>query len=250
MYHKVDVRPEIGITSIHPRQFKRQIEFLLKQGYSLVTLKELQTKYANDPSAVALTFDDAYQNIHKYAFPILKQYGVAATVFVITGFIGSPNRWDAQYIARRAYRHLNYREIEELIRAGWRIESHGISHRGLNTMSRDEIKSEIVASKKMLEERFGVEVSYFAPPFGKITPRIRRLATEAGYQGICGFYPGRYYCRPLPEKQIPRLAVYRFESRAALRRKLSPKRALRIEIIKQNMINFCANATILVNSLR
>lgn len=39
------------------------------------------------PCTVVITVDDGYEDFHRYAFPILRKYGVPATVFVTTDFL-------------------------------------------------------------------------------------------------------------------------------------------------------------------
>lgn len=48
------------------------------------------------PRAVAVTFDDAYENFAEVAWPVLKRYGVPVTLFVPTAFPGQPGAywWD------------------------------------------------------------------------------------------------------------------------------------------------------------
>lgn len=48
------------------------------------------------PRAVAVTFDDAYENFAELAWPALKRYGVPVTLFVPTAFPGQPGAywWD------------------------------------------------------------------------------------------------------------------------------------------------------------
>lgn len=46
------------------------------------------------PRAIAITFDDGYRSTHDLALPILKEYGLPATVFVTTGHIDHGSMWN------------------------------------------------------------------------------------------------------------------------------------------------------------
>jgi len=249
VYHKIDPRPELGITCIHPKQFEKQIGFLADQGYQFLTLEKLVASKSVNPKALAITFDDGYRDIHKYALPILKKYNAPATVFIITDYIGKENTWDVN-LGWIRYEHLNDREIDSLIDEGWEINSHGTSHCSLRGLAEEEIIRELSRSKTMLQERFRQPIRFFAIPFGNVNERIRRLAIKTGYQGIAGFYPVKYFKIPLPLGIILRLAVYRTDSLKSIKQKLSNNSALLKEVLKQNAINLCSNATIMVNSLR
>ena len=39
--------------------------------------------------AVAVTFDDGFLNNYTHAWPVLEQYGIPATIYLATGYIGS-----------------------------------------------------------------------------------------------------------------------------------------------------------------
>ncbi|NLA21524.1 MAG: polysaccharide deacetylase family protein, partial [Candidatus Marinimicrobia bacterium] len=93
VYHKIDWRSEIGASCIKPEKFQKHIEFLLNRGYEFATLSNLQAN-KNKPNLIALTFDDGYQDIYLYAFPILKSLGIPATIFIITDYLDRPNTWD------------------------------------------------------------------------------------------------------------------------------------------------------------
>jgi len=91
VYHKVSPDTHPFFEPTHPVVFEQQMQFL-KQCYQIMPLTELveRAKRGDVPDrAVAITFDDGYRDNYEFAFPILKKYGLPATVFVATGAIGT-----------------------------------------------------------------------------------------------------------------------------------------------------------------
>ena len=88
--------PDLAVNS---RIFEHQLEFL-KEEFRLLSLDAAVEGLVNGKTAssrdVALTFDDGYRDNYTCAYPILKKYGVPATIFVTTGFIESKREfwWD------------------------------------------------------------------------------------------------------------------------------------------------------------
>lgn len=159
------------------------------------------------------------------------------------------NDWDT-HLGWIRFAHLSECEIKDLVNHGWEMGSHGKTHRCLTGFSRLEIKKELSDSKQILEAMLKCQVNYFSSPFGKINSRILEETLCAGYKGICGFFPFRYLEGRRSVSEIPRLAVYLTDSLKSIERKLSYRRGLRREVLKQNLINFCSNATVMLNSLR
>ncbi len=91
MYHRVDyeARPFFE-TVVPPDVFERQVRFLSRH-YEIVDLKDLKMmeRGGDGKDLVILTFDDGYRDNYTYAFPVLKKYGVPATVFLATDYIGT-----------------------------------------------------------------------------------------------------------------------------------------------------------------
>lgn len=72
-------------------RFAGQMAFLHEQGYHTLTLQEVRRYYEDGQPlperSVLLTFDDCFQSVKAYAWPILKQYGFRATAFAVTGWL-------------------------------------------------------------------------------------------------------------------------------------------------------------------
>jgi peptidoglycan/xylan/chitin deacetylase (PgdA/CDA1 family) len=50
------------------------------------------------PRAICITFDDGYRSVHDLALPVLQKFGLPATVFVTSGYIGERNMWNDRII--------------------------------------------------------------------------------------------------------------------------------------------------------
>jgi len=87
-YHRVNPHSDPLCPAIHPALFERQMRYL-KDHYRVISLSEIAPHLASGTPglAVAITFDDGYQDNYQYAFPILRRYGLPATIFLATGGI-------------------------------------------------------------------------------------------------------------------------------------------------------------------
>lgn len=92
-YHSVADRHDHAIAhlSLPVAAFEQQLRFLARRGFHTVTLHEvhefLRAGRPLPPRSIALTFDDGYLDNWVHAFPLLKRYGMKATVFVVNEFV-------------------------------------------------------------------------------------------------------------------------------------------------------------------
>jgi peptidoglycan/xylan/chitin deacetylase (PgdA/CDA1 family) len=97
--------------SVSPNSFEKQVEYLTRN-YDVISLSHLLEilQRSNIPPAksVCFTFDDGYEDNYTYAYPILKRYGVPATFFLTTEYIGS------QISPFSLLRSLQYTQIKKL----------------------------------------------------------------------------------------------------------------------------------------
>jgi peptidoglycan/xylan/chitin deacetylase (PgdA/CDA1 family) len=109
-YHRVaELRdtPAVDVRTVSatPEGFARQMKHLARfyRAVSMPEVLEAVEKGRLLPKrAVLITFDDAYADFAEIAWPILKQFGLPATMFVPTAYSNQPERafwWDRLYQA-------------------------------------------------------------------------------------------------------------------------------------------------------
>jgi peptidoglycan/xylan/chitin deacetylase (PgdA/CDA1 family) len=100
MYHRVAPKANNwSLDTLPPKDFERQISYFAKR-YKIISLESLVQTMQNGEhlpkKAIIVTFDDGYRDNYTFAYPILKKYGIPATLFVTSGHIGTDKLfwWD------------------------------------------------------------------------------------------------------------------------------------------------------------
>jgi peptidoglycan/xylan/chitin deacetylase (PgdA/CDA1 family)/CelD/BcsL family acetyltransferase involved in cellulose biosynthesis len=85
-YHRVNDDNDPFFRATPTAVFEQQMRHLA-QHYKVVSLAEMQDHLESDSreTVLAITFDDGYQDNYDYALPILRKYGLPATIFLTTG---------------------------------------------------------------------------------------------------------------------------------------------------------------------
>jgi peptidoglycan/xylan/chitin deacetylase (PgdA/CDA1 family) len=72
--------------TLNPERFRRHLDYL-SRNYKIISLKELWHIRTGQSAPVrkplVITFDDGYSDNFTWAFPMLKRYGIKATIFVV-----------------------------------------------------------------------------------------------------------------------------------------------------------------------
>jgi peptidoglycan/xylan/chitin deacetylase (PgdA/CDA1 family) len=93
LYHRVAELPtDPQLLSVSPANFSEHLQILQRYGnpISLQAVGKFIEQRFTKSHRVSVTFDDGYaDNLHN-AKPLLEKYGVPATVFVTSGYLGSP----------------------------------------------------------------------------------------------------------------------------------------------------------------
>ena len=173
-YHRVHPRPGKDTPTISPRIFEKQMA-ILAQRWEPTPLSEVVTRLESGcpipRRVVVVSFDDGTEDTFTFAFPILAQYRIPATVFLIAGHIDKPGS-------------LNSDQIRTMGQNGISFGSHTLSHSYLPSLSQAQVNDELQGSKRRLET-FGFPIDLLSYPAGGFTPAIVKAVQEAGYKAAC-----------------------------------------------------------------
>jgi peptidoglycan/xylan/chitin deacetylase (PgdA/CDA1 family) len=200
-YHSLDSSG--SVISVAPDCFRRQLQALKDSRVPVVPLRSLTAAPA---PAVALTFDDGFQNFAEVAAPELQRHGFPATVFLVSGYCGRSNQWPSQRPGLPLLPLMNWATIRDLSRAGVEFGAHTETHPHLSALGESAARQEILNSKRQIEERTGQAVAAFAYPYGDHSEAVRRMVGEhfaIGCSTLLGFVTSA--SRP---EALERLDVY------------------------------------------
>ena len=180
-YHQFITAGSPGEMRIMVNKFKEQMFSLKEAGIPVVSLGDYMAWRRGEKQlperCVVITIDDGYDDIHSYALPVFRELGYPFTFYIYTNFLGGGGRT------------LDGDQVRELIAAGGELGSHSISHdflvrakSRLGDRYEEWLEKELKGSKETLEQRFGVEVTSFAYPYGEYNDELAAKALEWGYE--------------------------------------------------------------------
>lgn len=125
---------------------------------------------------IVVSFDDGYTSCFEEGLRVLESFGCKAIQFLVSGRIGKTNDWD-----KTGESLMDKSQIREWLAAGHSIGSHTVTHLDLTRLTISQAREEIGASRKSLEDTFGVGVVDFSYPHGIYNELTIELVQEAGY---------------------------------------------------------------------
>ncbi|MDN2453916.1 polysaccharide deacetylase family protein [Lactobacillus sp. UCMA15818] len=173
MYHSISDKPGNSLC-IPPEQFANQIKWLKQNHYYMLTPTQaylvLKTNKVPSKKIVWVTLDDGYLNNYTAVYPVIKQLNSKVTINMITGFSQNQGM-------------LTLQDLKTMKKSGLvTISSHTVHHEELNTLTAEQQKQELVASKAWLDSNLKQNTNMICYPVGRYNDATAILASQAGYK--------------------------------------------------------------------
>lgn len=170
-----------GAQSVSIYQYIDNVGYVITNNYSITPY----TPTGFSSPLVSLTFDDGYSDTYTNGLPLLTQYGMTSTQYIITDVIG-----DSGYMSAA--------QIQKFYSAGDEIASHTVTHDDLTSETSTQVQNELSQSQSTLQSIIGVPVQSFAYPYGYYNSAVSGAAksyytsargVEDGLNSVDNFNP-------------------------------------------------------------
>lgn len=165
---------------VGPELFAAQVAALREAGFTAITMEELWAGWHDGgrlpAHPIVLSFDDGEISHALHAAPVLLKAGWPGVLNLTVDNLGPKGlpMWGAK----------------RLIRQGWEIGSHTVSHPDITTLDEAGFARELAGSRKKIKQRLGVDPRFFCYPAGKSDARSRAAVEAAGFLAATTVDPG------------------------------------------------------------
>ena len=212
LYHHVAEPPTGSRRALYvpPDLFAAQLRALKKAGFTAVTLERAWAAWTQGRTLpkrpVVVSFDDGYLNQITNAAPALRALRWPAVLNLSLDRLGVAGG-------------LKKAHVRTLVKRGWQVDAHSLTHRDLLEASDDELREEIAGSRAALKRELGITSDFFCYPFGHYDARVQAAVKAAGFKGATTTRPGAA-SRRSEAYALPRVVVTLNQTPSALVRKL------------------------------
>ena len=203
--------PEESDWTITTDNFKEHLDYLKNNNYKTLTMDEFYNwKIGNlnlPYKSVLITFDDGFLSNYEYAFKLLKEYNMNATVFVVGSFIdnSTTNEWNGNiktYMTKDILENLKneYPNIEIY------SHSYNLHYQGAINQNKDVLMQDIKDFNNFYPNN-----DILCYPFGQYNDNIEDCLKESNYKMAFRYGPNKKDYKKTSRNdniyEIPRLNV-------------------------------------------
>lgn len=185
---------------ISPDMFEQDLKYIKSNGYTTISIAELmdflknQTPLPEKP--ILITFDDGYESMYEYAFPLLQKYQMKAVISIIGKYT---DLYSSEVTKSVSYSHVNWEQLRQMQESGLvEIGNHtydmhhndggrkGIRKLESETIAqyRQKLSEDLGALNQEIAKELGKSTSIFAYPFGSFSQDSESILKELGFQVV------------------------------------------------------------------
>lgn len=168
--------------AVRPALFASTMTRLARDGWRTLNEREVQAGLeagAWPARSCVVHFDDGFASVAQHAWPVLRDLGFTATVFVVSGWVGRTNDWPTQPAGMPRWPLMTWDDLAVLAAEGATVAAHTVNHPRLPRLTIGQQAEEIGQSLSVLESRFGRGLRVFAYPYGEASAETRIAVSQS-----------------------------------------------------------------------
>jgi len=199
MYHQVSKKhTKAGKYCVLLNQLREDLVYIKNKGYSTITMSQLINHvYHNEKipeKPIIITFDDGFESIMQYVYPLLKELNMCAVVSVVGSYADFTEEQDDHNVN---YAYLDWKEISELTKSkNIEIQNHSYNMHIINSERRGVAKcagedldtykavfsEDIMRFQNKIKQEADYTPNTFTYPFGAFSMESPDVLKELGFK--------------------------------------------------------------------
>ncbi len=189
LYHRFN-ESKYPSTSISKELFRQQLSYLKKNQFEVLNFSDAISKLRSRNGQgryIVITIDDAFNSFMEHGFPVLKEFGFPATLFINTETVGSGD-------------YLSWSDLKILAKNNIEIGNHTHTHDyflDLDTINRQQsFFEDVLLAQELIKSNLNFNPSVFAFPYGEFDDGMIEVVKNMGFigaaaqnSGVMSVYP-------------------------------------------------------------
>ncbi len=182
MYHNINPTTASG-NWVTICNFGAQMDYLASNGWHTITGQNIYDYVykgvALPTNPVWLTFDNSYQDVYDYAYPILQSHNQKGSIFTVTQYMGVMNSWDLGNEAQHL--HMTWNMLSTMVQNGQNADGHTQHHAAMYDLNVPQQQAEIWGNQLDLVGHLGQPGYDFSYPYGQYPDTAEWLVAHSGF---------------------------------------------------------------------